>query len=97
MVRAAVDTGVLPAILSLFVSKTWGYSSAGRAPAWHAGGRGFEPPYIHHSTTIMSLIYHGFATSRPTVHFFPEKRAIPPISPLVLRGEVWTSPKQHGR
>src|SRR5450830_818391 len=47
MVQAAVDTRVLPAILLLFVSQTWGYSSAGRAPAWHAGGRGFEPPYLH--------------------------------------------------
>src|SRR5450830_237448 len=59
MVRAAVDTGVLPAILSLFVSKTWGYSSAGRAPAWHAGGRGFEPPYLHHSTPYTCLSRSG--------------------------------------
>jgi len=21
----------------------WGYSSAGRAPAWHAGGQRFDP------------------------------------------------------
>src|SRR4029078_11337720 len=27
---------------------TWGCSSAGRAPAWHAGGRGFESPQLHH-------------------------------------------------
>ena len=25
-----------------------GHSSAGRAPAWHAGGQGFEPPWLHH-------------------------------------------------
>src|SRR5450759_4572883 len=59
MVQAAVDTRVLPAILLLFVSKTWGYSSAGRAPAWHAGGRGFEPPYLHHSTPYTSLSRSG--------------------------------------
>ena len=26
------------------VDRSWGCSSAGRAPAWHAGGRGFESP-----------------------------------------------------
>src|SRR5450756_1694543 len=59
MVPAAVDTRVLPAILLLFVFQTWGYSSAGRAPAWHAGGRGFEPPYLHHSTPYTSLSRSG--------------------------------------
>src|SRR5450756_2666787 len=56
---AVVDTQGLPAILLLFVSNTWGYSSAGRAPAWHAGGRGFEPPYLHHSTPYTSLSRSG--------------------------------------
>ena len=27
---------------------TWGVSSAGRAPALHAGGQGFDPPTLHH-------------------------------------------------
>ena len=27
---------------------TWGHSSAGRAPAWHAGGRRFDPAWLHH-------------------------------------------------
>ncbi len=26
----------------------WGISSAGRAPALHAGGQGFESPILHH-------------------------------------------------
>ena len=26
----------------------WGISSAGRAPALHAGGQGFEPLILHH-------------------------------------------------
>ena len=26
----------------------WGYSSAGRAPALQAGGRRFDPDYLHH-------------------------------------------------
>ena len=27
---------------------TWGCSSAGRAPALHAGGQEFDPPHLHH-------------------------------------------------
>nr|ADI16886.1 hypothetical protein [uncultured gamma proteobacterium HF0010_16J05] len=27
---------------------TWGRSSAGRAPALHAGGQEFDPPRLHH-------------------------------------------------
>ena len=27
----------------------WGYSSAGRAPALHAGGLRFDPAWLHHS------------------------------------------------
>ena len=29
-------------------STKWGYSSAGRAPALQAGGRRFDPDYLHH-------------------------------------------------
>ena len=28
--------------------KLWGFSSAGRAPALHAGGQEFESPNLHH-------------------------------------------------
>src|SRR3990167_5622927 len=28
-------------------ASTWGHSSAGRAPAWHAGGRRFDPAWLH--------------------------------------------------
>ena len=31
----------------LFKSCIWGRSSAGRAPALHAGGREFDPPRLH--------------------------------------------------
>lgn len=27
---------------------SWGFSSAGRAPALHAGGQEFESPNLHH-------------------------------------------------
>ena len=30
----------------------WGYSSAGRAPALHAGGQEFESLYLHHDDLI---------------------------------------------
>ena len=33
----------------------WGYSSAGRAPALQAGGRRFDPDYLHHPTKAMLL------------------------------------------
>ena len=33
-------------IIAKYVER--GRSSAGRAPAWHAGGQGFDPPRLHH-------------------------------------------------
>jgi hypothetical protein len=30
---------------------TWGHSSAGRAPALQAGGRRFDPDWLHHPST----------------------------------------------
>src|SRR5512140_3011671 len=35
--------------------KTWGISSAGRAPALQAGGRRFDPVILHHSFDTSSL------------------------------------------
>ena len=32
----------------------WGYSSAGRAPALQAGGRRFDPDYLHHLNNSQS-------------------------------------------
>ena len=29
-------------------NQEWGFSSAGRAPALHAGGQEFESPNLHH-------------------------------------------------
>src|SRR5436309_2344788 len=31
----------------LHLARPRGHSSAGRAPAWHAGGRRFEPGWLH--------------------------------------------------
>lgn len=33
----------------------WGYSSAGRAPALHAGGQRFDPAYLHHLSSLSKL------------------------------------------
>src|SRR6185312_893148 len=30
----------------------WGHSSAGRAPAWHAGGQRFDPAWLHHPSPL---------------------------------------------
>ena len=32
----------------------WGFSSAGRAPALHAGGQEFESPNLHHLIQVVS-------------------------------------------
>ena len=32
---------------SVFMRQLWGCSSAGRAPALHAGGQEFDPPHLH--------------------------------------------------
>ena len=31
----------------------WGHSSAGRAPAWHAGGQRFESAWLHLSFVLI--------------------------------------------
>ena len=38
---------VLPLLFVTAISTVWGHSSAGRAPAWHAGGQEFESPWLH--------------------------------------------------
>ena len=34
----------------------WGHSSAGRAPAWHAGGQRFKSAWLHLIFTIKEFI-----------------------------------------
>ncbi len=38
----------------------WGYSSAGRALAWHARGHRFDPDYLHQSSI---QVIQGFRAS----------------------------------
>jgi len=36
------------------IASVWGYSSAGRALAWHARGHRFDPAYLHqHSAKLL--------------------------------------------
>jgi pimeloyl-ACP methyl ester carboxylesterase len=47
-VRTEMDSAIhLDGDILLIFSFLWGYSSAGRALAWHARGPGFESPYLH--------------------------------------------------
>ena len=44
------DTRIGESQLNRFLNKkklSWGHSSAGRAPAWHAGGQRFESAWLH--------------------------------------------------
>ena len=45
-------------------TRMWGFSSAGRAPALHAGGQEFESPNLHHLKQLEQL------KSEPTGSFF---------------------------
>ena len=38
-----------------FFLNLWGLSSAGRAPALHAGGQRFDPAYLHHLSSLSRL------------------------------------------
>ena len=41
----------------------WGYSSAGRAPALHAGGQRFDPAKLHHiGYNLHWMFYKAFDT-----------------------------------
>ncbi len=35
----------------------WGHSSAGRAPAWHAGGQEFESPWFHLIFLVITIVF----------------------------------------
>ena len=39
------------------VSNPRGHSSAGRAPAWHAGGQGFKSPWLHYILLVITIYY----------------------------------------
>lgn len=44
-------------------TRMWGFSSAGRAPALHAGGQEFESPNLHHlKSRAERLFFNAFDT-----------------------------------
>ena len=47
------------------ITMIWGHSSAGRAPAWHAGGQRFESAWLHQVNSLLCqlvwLINHNKA------------------------------------
>lgn len=45
-----------------YTEENWGYSSAGRAFAWHAKGRRFDPCYLH------QVPYFPYKTSEVPIH-----------------------------
>src|SRR3989338_9010352 len=63
----------------------WGCSSAGRAPAWHAGGQGFDPPQLHIASiaffdvddTLVAGNTGFYASLRLVRHGILKKRRIP--------------------
>ena len=41
------------------ITTIWGHSSAGRAPAWHAGGQRFESAWLHLFFLFISKVFRG--------------------------------------
>ena len=49
----------------------WGHSSAGRAPAWHAGGQRFDPAWLHQISGG-----HGCLSGSPASSTSPSSRGL---------------------
>ena len=74
----------------------WGYSSAGRALAWHARGQRFDPAYLHHFLTrccqhsfrfifhspVPANLYSSRFTSRCCVRYLLAILSVTPPAPL---------------
>ena len=50
----------------------WGFSSAGRAPALHAGGQEFESPNLHHLKSRAERLFFNALTEFPKFKDFQE-------------------------
>ena len=46
------------------ITTIWGHSSAGRAPAWHAGGQEFESPWLHWTFTKWDTLSRAKARAK---------------------------------
>ena len=45
-------------------TKIWGCSSAGRAPALHAGGQEFDPPQLHQMVVRKNIFAKGLQSKK---------------------------------
>ncbi len=43
---------------------SWGHSSVGRAPAWHAGGQRFESAWLHKKYSSMNKINFDYLKTK---------------------------------
>jgi hypothetical protein len=76
--RSALLSEKLTPVLTIPVQLTlntlyWGLSSAGRAPALHAGGQRFDPARLHHflgKPRAQSTMYRGLLTMVDCALFF---------------------------
>ena len=56
-------------MILLLSSKNWAVSSAGRAPALHAGGQRFDPATVHHEKRLRFLTGIFFCIKIKTMIF----------------------------
>ncbi len=68
-----------------------GCSSAGRAPEWHSGGRGFESLQLHHSPKTGRSFGSGRFDSQPNSHCEGWMNSITSVLPML----VSCSPPRH--
>ena len=54
-----------------YASAMWGISSAGRAPALHAGGQEFESPILHHFKTRAERLFFNAFQAFLSSNFYP--------------------------
>src|SRR5580692_8294561 len=47
-----------------------GHSSAGRAPAWHAGGRRFDPAWLHHPSAAKRVKSDAYKAHRTQIQVY---------------------------
>src|SRR5437762_8271609 len=71
----------------------WGYSSAGRALAWHARGQRFDPAYLHHRSDRGALEGPSATASRSLSSRGPGHRPFTAVTRvrIPLRSEEHTS------
>lgn len=67
-----------------------GYGAAGSAPAWHAGGQGFESPYLHTIDRLVRkdwAVFYYFSNSTWCFHMnVPLARnSICPLHEIIVR------------